>query len=76
METKRSQVISHYLKGELKDALRIAKNFYREFSSEERRILSIAYECLSGKERFYTQLGENPESVKKSASEILAKYAK
>lgn len=43
--------------GDYKSCLRILKSFRIGFSKEEKRILEIAYECLSGKDSFYRQLG-------------------
>jgi hypothetical protein len=74
-ETKKSQAIRLFNSGDLKGSYRIAKGFRIELKEEERRIVAIAYECLSGKENFYKQIGENPEEIQKKALEIMQKYS-
>jgi len=37
------------------------------------RILQIAYECMTGKENFYKQIGENTTSLVLEAKSLLQK---
>ena len=75
METKTSKAISILQSGCLKEALAIFSTFRVGFTSEERRTLKIAYECLTGNARFYRQLGIDTRlEIEKSKSILLAKY--
>lgn len=71
METKRNEAKSFIAKGDNKRALRIAKTLDATYSKDECRILEIAYECLTGKDSFYRQLGINVEENKAKAFELL-----
>lgn len=71
METKRNQARNFIAKGDNKRALRIAKVLDATYSKDEVRILEIAYECLTGKDSFYRQLGINVEENKAKAFELL-----
>lgn len=55
--TKTDKAREFFKSGDYKSCLRILKSFRIGFSKEEKRILEIAYECLSGKDNFYRQLG-------------------
>lgn len=75
METKTSKAITLLRSGCLKEALAIFSTFRSGFTHEERRILKIAYECLSGNAGFYRQLGINTENeVEKSKTILLNRY--
>lgn len=71
--TKRQQLKEYVSQGKTKDALRIAKGLDVTYSKSEIRTLEIAYECLSGKEAFYIQLGENVSMTKNNAISLLSK---
>lgn len=71
--TKRQQLKDLLKKGDTKNALRIAKGLDVTFSKEEIRVIDIAYECFSGKESFYRQLGENVSMIKNKAISLLSK---
>lgn len=77
METKTSKAISLLRSGYLKEALAIFSTFRIGFTSEERRTLKIAHECLSGNVRFYRQLGiDTNAEIEKSKSILSKKYEK
>lgn len=75
METKTSKAISLLRSGYLKEALAIFSTFRIGFTSEERRTLKIAHECLTGNAGFYRQLGIDTRlEIEKSKSILLDKY--
>lgn len=75
METKTSKAISLLRSGCLKEALAIFSTFRIGFTSEERRTLKIAHECLTGNAGFYRQLGIDTRlEIEKSKSILLDKY--
>lgn len=77
METKTSKAITLLRSGCLKEALAIFSTFRIGFSKEERRMLKIAYECLSGNAGFYRQLGiDTSTEIEKSKSLLLERYWK
>ncbi len=74
LKSKKDTVIELVEAEKYKEALRIAKGFVIEFSKTQRKVLSIAYECMTGKEKFYVSLGWDCELVKRGAIELLKKY--
>lgn len=75
MEAKKNQLINSFSKGDIKKALKIAKGFSREFNKDQQRSIQIAYECLTGKESYYQQLGINTNQEKEKAKTLLSVYA-
>lgn len=73
METKRDTARNLIRAGNTKDAMRIVKSFDGIYSKDEMRTLQIAYECLTGKENFYKQIGEDTFKLKNKADELLNK---
>ena len=73
METKRDTARQLIRAGNTKDAMRIVKSFDGIYSKEEMRTLQIAYECLTGKESFYKQIGEDTTKLKNDAESLLQK---
>mgnify|MGYP006273844821 CR=1 FL=1 len=73
MTTKRDKARELIKQGNVKDALRIVKTFDRIYTKDEMRTLQIAYECLTGKESFYQQLGEDTTTIKNKAESLLQK---
>jgi len=73
METKRDIARSLIRAGNTKDAMRIVKSFDGIYSKDEMRTLQIAYECLTGKESFYQQIGEDTTKLKSDAESLLQK---
>ena len=73
MKTKSEIARSLIQSGNLKEAMRIVKGFSLIYSKEEMRTLQIAYECLSGKEAFYKQFGEDTTKIKQDAEGLLQK---
>ena len=71
--TKTEQAINLWEEGKKKEALRIFKSFRIGITRDDRCSLSIAYECLSGKEDFYSQLGKDISAIKLQAAEIVEK---
>jgi len=73
--TKTQKAIDAFKKQDLKGALRIFKGFDHQFAKNELRIIQIAYEVLTGKGKFYKQLGINiGHMVVESISIIENKY--
>jgi hypothetical protein len=72
-ETKRDIARNLIRKGSTKEAMRIVKTFDQIYSKDEMRILQIAYECLTGKETFYKQIGEDTNKLKNEAECLLQK---
>lgn len=71
MQTKTEQVKQHLMGGNLKAALRIASKFRYQFTREQRRVLQIAYECATGRQMFYRQLGIDVTNIIDQAIVIL-----
>lgn len=76
METKTTKLIGLFSLGKIKEAYAILKTFRRGISKEEKRVVEIAYECMTGKEQFYQQLGIDTLSIRKQAFDVLATYVK
>lgn len=73
--TKTQKAIDAFKKQDLKGALRIFKGFDHQFAKNELRTIQIAYEVLTGKGKFYKQLGINiGHMVVESISIIENKY--
>ena len=58
-QTKTSKAVELFKAGRLKQSLAIFKTFKIGFSDEEKRNISIAYESLCGRTKFYQSLGIN-----------------
>ena len=56
--------------GEWKKALRIAKDFRININSEQRKIMSRAYECMVH-ERFYRKIGTDIDNAIKEGKEVV-----
>ena len=70
METKTATAKRLFQTGEIKNALKIFSSF-RDSTREQK----IAYECMTGNERFYQQIGIDTDSMKQTAIEqIKTKY--
>lgn len=76
MESKRNIARQLIRDGNTKDAMRIVKSFDGIYSKDEMRILQIAYECFTGKESFYKQIGEDTTQLKTEAEYLLQKMLK
>lgn len=76
METKTTKLIGHFSLGRIKEAYAILKTFRRGISKEEKRVVEIAYECMTGKDAFYKQLGIDINNIQQQAFEVLATYVK
>jgi len=70
-ETKTDKARRLIVEGKTKEALRIVKKFDRRYSPDELRVLQIAYECFSGNEKFYLDLGYNTTAIKYEATNLL-----
>lgn len=75
METKTQKFKRLFKEKKYKDALRIIKSFRKGLKDDEIRTLNIAWECISGKDSFYSQLGFHPDKIKSEAYEIMLKFA-
>lgn len=73
MEAKRDKARKLITEGKTKEAIKIVKTFDQIYTKAELRILQIGYECLTGNENFYKQLGENTEQIKNEAKNLLQK---
>lgn len=69
--TVRDKARKHLSDGDLTKALRIAKELDITYSKEELRVLGIAYETMSGKHKFYEQIGLNVKDIEKEALSLL-----
>ncbi len=74
METKTQKFRRLFKEEKYREALKVIKSFRRGFEANELRTLNIAWECVSGNDSFYRQLGFNPDKVKGEAYEIMRKY--
>lgn len=75
METKTSKATTLLRSGNLKEALSIFRTFRIGFTKEERRILQIADEVLSGNASLYQQIGiDATKEVEKSLQLLFVKY--
>jgi len=74
MKSKKEILLNFIKVKDYKKALKIAKSFFVEFNKEQQRIIQIAYECLSGKERNYLQLNIDTEYIKLSAINLMDAY--
>lgn len=73
METKTQRAISLYQQGKIKASMALFSRFKIGFTSEQRRVLQIAYEC-TGDERndeFYTSIGVDVGSMISQANNII-----
>ena len=60
METKKEKAVQLYNQGKIKEALRIFSKFRYDITKEENRLLTIAYECLTGKDTLFINR-DNPK---------------
>ncbi len=76
-EITKRELCRNFVKAEdWKSAFRLAKGFDALFSKDEVEKISIAYECLSGKEFFYKSLKYDVDTIKAEAKIILQTYVK
>lgn len=69
--TKTEQAITLWKSGKIKEALRIFKTFKIGFSKDDKQIIEIAYEMMSGKENFYVSLGFKKIEIETKAKKII-----
>lgn len=69
--SKTEIVRQKYEQGDFVSALRICKDFRIGVSEEHRRNLQIAYECLTGNEKFYKSIGIDTKSVIERSKDII-----
>lgn len=72
--TKTEQAKAFLLSGDLKSCLRIFKTFKVGITKAEKRSIEIAYECLSGKDSFYRQIGIDVQAEIAKGENIASKY--
>jgi len=72
--TKTDRAKAFFLCGDLKSCLRILKTFKVGISKTEKRSIEIAYECLSGKDNFYRQIGIDVQTEIIKGKYIASKY--
>lgn len=73
MSSKRIEVRALVIEKDFKKAIGIAKKLDHSFSKEEVRSLEIAFECLNGRENYYTQLGVDTQKVINKSIELIKK---
>lgn len=71
MDTKTSQAVSLFTSGNTVEALKIFKSFKIGFTNEERRIVAIAHESLTGHEEFYKSIQVDTATIKAKAIQII-----
>ena len=71
MKTKTSKAIDLFSQGNTIAALKIFSTFRIGLSADEKRTLEIAYESMTGNERFYQDIGVDTEDMKIKANEII-----
>lgn len=71
METKTEKAITLLRQGRFKDALAIISRFRIGFTKEEKRVIEIAHESLTGHSSFYERLGIDTSSCINRAKEII-----
>lgn len=71
--TKTEQAVTLWKSGKIKEALRIFKTFKIGFSKDDKQTIEVAYEMMSGNEKFYVSLGFNRVEVETNAKNIIEK---
>ena len=74
MENKTQKFMRLFKEQKYKEALKVIKSFRKGLTSDEKRTLNIAWECISGNDSFYLQLGLHPYKIKNEAYEIMRKF--
>ena len=72
--TKTTKAKEFLCKGDLKSCLRILKTFRVGINKTDKRSVEIAYECLSGRDSFYRQLGIDVQSEIMKGKDIAMRY--
>lgn len=71
MDTKTYKAVQLFKQGNIKESLRLFSRFRYNITKEENRLLTIAYECLTGKESFYISIGIIPNDTIDEAKKII-----
>lgn len=73
METKTQIATSLYQQGKIKASMALFSRFKIGFTSEQRRVLQIAYECTGDErnEAFYESIGVDVGSMTSQAHRII-----
>lgn len=69
--TKTEKAIKIFESGDKKSALALFKTFKMGVNKEEQKVLQIAHEMLSGKEKFYNALGYSLPDIMGKADSII-----
>lgn len=72
--TKTAKAKAYLQSGDIKSCLRILKTFKVGISKDEKRSIEIGYECLSGKDNFYRQIGIDVQAVITQSRDIAIRY--
>lgn len=76
MIRKTDMAVGEYQKGNVKEALRIAKDFKIGVTKEEHKQIVLGYECMVH-EGFYKQIGKNPKAeIEKGISVFVERIVK
>ena len=70
-KTKTDKAKELYIYGDRVGAMKIFKTFKVGFTKEERRIMQIAYECQTGHEQFYQNIGIDTTDMWSRAKELI-----
>ena len=71
METKTAQAITLFSSGNIAGAMKIFRTFKIGFSKDERRLIQIAQESMTGKEDFYKSIKLDTATIKQQAIQII-----
>lgn len=75
METKTSKAVGLLGRGCFKEALSIFRTFRCGFTTDERKLMQEAYECMSGCEQFYKSIGKDTDGmIRKCRVMLESKY--
>lgn len=76
MNTKTKRAVDLFNRGCFKESLAIFRTFKIGFTKEQKRVIQIASESLSGNSQFYLKLGIDVQKlIDESKSIISAKYS-
>ena len=64
------------IKDDWKKSFQLAKGFDKLYNKSEIEKISIAYECLVGKEQFYKMLNIDTKTIIEEAKKLLINYYK
>lgn len=72
MKTKTDKIRDFLRKGDVNSALKLYATFRIGISKEDKRVIEIAKDCITGKAAFYKALGINTEEYISKAFNIVS----